>query len=308
MTLALHDIPTNIVSGFLGSGKTTAVLHLFRHKPRQEKWAVLVNEFGEVGIDGKLFQQHGIAVREIPGGCRCCAQGLPLQVAIMRLLRAERPQRLLIESSGVGHPAEVLKTLQGDGLRQVLRLQAGICLLDPMHLLDERYRQNALFLEQLALADMLVANKTDLASAEALQHFQSLHEAFDPPKALLTETRYGALQHRWLQLPHSQRTPRFAFTTIATAPGWQSHSFVFDDDTVFDADALRDWLAEGCQQQLLRIKGIVQTRDDAVLINATATDYRMDAASGASGNVIEIIGTGPDTAALQRSLQACIAR
>ena len=61
-------VPTNIITGFLGVGKTTAIQHLLRHKPTGETWAVLVNEFGEVGIDGALLRDGGARVREVPGG------------------------------------------------------------------------------------------------------------------------------------------------------------------------------------------------------------------------------------------------
>lgn len=62
---------TNLITGFLGSGKTTSILHLLAHKDPNEKWAVLVNEFGEVGIDGALLADSGALLKEIPGGCMC---------------------------------------------------------------------------------------------------------------------------------------------------------------------------------------------------------------------------------------------
>src|SRR5688500_14976207 len=108
----LQAIPTNIITGFLGVGKTTAILHLLKHKPQHERWAVLVNEFGEVGIDGSLLTGASAAdgdifIREVPGGCMCCAAGLPMQIALNRLLSKARPHRVLIEPTGLGHPAEI---------------------------------------------------------------------------------------------------------------------------------------------------------------------------------------------------------
>ncbi len=102
----LEHIPTNILTGFLGVGKTTAILHLLQHKPESERWAVLVNEFGEVGIDGALIagnysEEQGVFIREVPGGCMCCAAGLPMQMALNMLLARARPDRLLIEPTGL---------------------------------------------------------------------------------------------------------------------------------------------------------------------------------------------------------------
>lgn len=89
--LRIHGVPTNIITGFLGVGKTSAILHLLKSKSEGERWAVLVNEFGEIGVDGALFEgQHANAgevfIREVPGGCMCCAAGLPMQVALNQLL------------------------------------------------------------------------------------------------------------------------------------------------------------------------------------------------------------------------------
>ena len=102
---------TNLITGFLGSGKTTSILHLLAHKDPNEKWAVLVNEFGEVGIDGALLADSGALLKEIPGGCMCCVNGLPMQVGLNTLLRQGKPDRLLIEPTGLGHPKQILDLL-----------------------------------------------------------------------------------------------------------------------------------------------------------------------------------------------------
>ena len=93
-------IPTNIITGFLGVGKTSAILNLMKNKPVNERWAVLVNEFGEIGVDGSLIQGNQttqqVFIREVPGGCMCCAAGLPMQIALNQLLTEAKPDRLLI--------------------------------------------------------------------------------------------------------------------------------------------------------------------------------------------------------------------
>jgi len=147
----IQNVATNIISGFLGVGKTTAILTLFANKPASEKWAVLVNEYGKIGIDCHIYHANGITVKEIPGGCICCAQGLPLLMAVNRLLRETKPDRLIIESSGIGHPGGVLKTLKGEHFNNVLTLKAGICLVDARHLLQIQYHNNVVgdFIQKL---------------------------------------------------------------------------------------------------------------------------------------------------------------
>ena len=99
----LRAVPTNIITGFLGVGKTTAIAHLLTQKPEGERWAVLVNEFGEIGIDGSLFsgkssEEIGVYISEVPGGCMCCASGLPMQIALNILLKRAQPDRCVSRS------------------------------------------------------------------------------------------------------------------------------------------------------------------------------------------------------------------
>ena len=98
----------NLITGFLGSGKTTTLRHLLANKPENEKWAVLVNEFGEIGIDGSLLADTGAVLKEIPGGCMCCVNGLPMQVGLNMLLQQAKPDRLLIEPTGDGGTVRLL--------------------------------------------------------------------------------------------------------------------------------------------------------------------------------------------------------
>eukprot|EP00959_Pyramimonas_sp_CCMP1952_P103787 2170113-Pyramimonas_sp.AAC.1 len=100
----MGKIPVNIITGSLGVGKTTAIRALLERRPQGEKWAVLVNEFGALGIDGALISSAGsddggITVREVAGGCMCCANGLPLTVTIAQV----SPKNGLGRHPG-GHP------------------------------------------------------------------------------------------------------------------------------------------------------------------------------------------------------------
>lgn len=110
----LKQIPTHLVGGPLGAGKTSLIRQLLTQTPADERWAVLVNEFGQIGLDAALLgpDTDGVTMAEIPGGCLCCVNGLPFQVGLARLLRKARPDRLLIEPSGLGHPAELLRQLR----------------------------------------------------------------------------------------------------------------------------------------------------------------------------------------------------
>ena len=159
-------VPTNIITGFLGVGKTTAILNLMKNKPADESWAILVNEFGEIGVDGSLIQgndsKQQVFIREVPGGCMCCAAGLPMQIALNQLLSEAKPDRLLIEPTGLGHPKEVLEVLSSEHYRKVLSLQKNVTLVDARKLSDTRYSEHDTFNQQITIADTIVGNKVDL--------------------------------------------------------------------------------------------------------------------------------------------------
>jgi len=160
-------VPTNIITGFLGVGKTSAILHLLSQKPADQRWAVLVNEFGEIGIDGSLFEgQHtkeeGVFIREVPGGCMCCTSGLPMEIALSQLLRKAEPDRLLVEPTGLGHPKEVIQLLSAEHYKDMLSVHKTLTLVDARKLQDPRYTDHDIYNQQIEVADRIVANKVDL--------------------------------------------------------------------------------------------------------------------------------------------------
>ncbi len=298
-TARLRDIPTNLIMGFLGVGKTTAILNLIEQKPSNETWAVLVNEFGKVGIDGVIYQAHGVAVKEIPGGCMCCAAGAPLQVGVNQLLKAARPDRLLIEPTGIGHPHRVLDTLQGDSFRTVLDLRASICLVDPRNIADQRYTSNENFTDQIAVADILIANKTDLADARELALFEQMANAATPPKSLVAQTRHGQLQTRWLDLPHNpaRKAQHPQFHRHEPDSDLQSCGWILPRDWIFSREKLNHWLANTPAQ---RIKGLLNTEHGPMIVN----DRQLTPVTPPVENRLEILTRHPDCAELKKQIES----
>jgi len=194
-------IPTHLITGFLGVGKTTAIRHLLAHRPAGERWAVLVNEFGQVGVDEQLMEGEDVAIRQVPGGCLCCVSSQAFTVGLNRLIREERPERILIEPTGLGHPARVIETLTGEFYRQVLDLGAVITLMDARHLASPRHREHPTWQDQIRLADVLVANKADLYSDAEREVFLDFARTLDPPKTRTALVSQGTLDPAWLDLP-----------------------------------------------------------------------------------------------------------
>ena len=155
------------MTGFLGAGKTTVINQLLATKPIDERWALLINEFGRIGIDGSLLaiSQEGttgkndIAIREVSGGCICCTSQLPLQIAISRLLSEHHPQRLLIEPTGLAHPRELIRQLGAPHWQTALKMQAVITVLSGVQWQKEKYRSHEGFKAHVRDADVLVINR-----------------------------------------------------------------------------------------------------------------------------------------------------
>lgn len=218
----VQRIPVNLITGFLGVGKTTAVRRLLAQHPPGETWAVLVNEFGEVGVDGALLTGQDVVVQEVAGGCLCCVAAPAFTTGLNRLIRRHRPDRILIEPSGLGHPAQLLQTLTGPLYADVLEVRASVCLLDARHLGSPRHREHPIFQDQIHLADVLVANKHDLYSPADLAAFEAFAAALRPPKARIGLAEQGRLDPRWLDLGRSTQR-RAAFP--------EAHAFLVETAT-----------------------------------------------------------------------------
>ncbi|WP_018141673.1 MULTISPECIES: GTP-binding protein [unclassified Thioalkalivibrio] len=200
-----QDIPLNLITGFLGVGKTTAIRHLLAQRPEGEHWAVLVNEFGEIGVDGGLLADTGVALEEIPGGCLCCVSAQMFTVGLNRLIRSQKPDRILIEPTGLGHPAQIIRTLTEPPYAGVLDLRATVTLMDARHLASPRHREHPNWQDQIALADVLLANKADLYSDDDREALQTFVAAMPAPRPVVVETTHGRIEREWLDRPRLDR-------------------------------------------------------------------------------------------------------
>ncbi|MGR5147966.1 CobW family GTP-binding protein [Photobacterium alginatilyticum] len=282
----MKRIPTNIITGFLGAGKTTSILSLLARKPENEKWAILINEFGNIGVDGAILDQQGAIVKEVPGGCMCCVAGLPMSVGINALL-AQKPDRLLLEPTGLGHPKEVIAKLTSESYRNYIDLKATITVVDPRHFSDTQYTDNQNFQDQLALADVVVANKIDQCANEDLAAFEEFTAKSDPAKAAIGKVEQGQLDLDWLAIERTERQAQHShhhhshgeaapLEEFELAPGetfarrensgqgYRSCGWFFAADQIFDFSKLFTLLSNVNAQ---RVKAVVNTERGCFAFN-----------------------------------------
>ncbi|EDP60608.1 GTP-binding protein [Vibrio sp. AND4] len=281
-----HRVPTNILTGFLGVGKTTTILKLLKDKPENENWAVLVNEFGEIGIDGAMMTDQGAMIKEVPGGCMCCTAGVPMSVGITALLR-QKPDRLLIEPTGLGHPKQVIATLTSEQYLPYVDLKATIALVDPRNLSNEKFLSNANFVDQLDSADVVIGSKVDQCTSHDIDVFNDwvtdqtpskvfsklIHNGDLPIEVLDIERVYGsasshieAHHHDHAhQEPQFQLPPGEAFIRKENkGQGYYSCGWLFGAEYSFNFDALFSMLSELTAE---RVKAVMNTDQGCYAFN-----------------------------------------
>jgi len=326
----IYAVPTNIITGFLGAGKTSAILHLLKNKPRNERWAVLVNEFGEIGVDGRLFEGQysngeGVFIREVPGGCMCCAAGLPMQVALNQLLAKARPDRLLIEPTGLGHPKEVLQVLSAQHYQKVLSLNKTLTLVDARKLSDQRYRSHNTFNQQIAVADTIIGNKLDLIQDEDMtrlityvkQHGQTHTQVlFSQHGEIPLSALQGSTTSYPLPLQHSHhKTEVKSLASQAVIPacgfikaknteeGFSSVGWRFSPAKIFDRQKLFSFLAS---LQAERMKAVFITDAGAFGYNLTSDSLSEIKLDDCLESCIEMISVDQLDDSLQAQLLDCV--
>lgn len=329
--IVAHAVPLNIITGFLGAGKTTAIRYLLEHGRQNERWAVLVNEFGKIGIDQAVLsgaegiENSGeITVKEVPGGCLCCTNHLPLQVALSQLLTRANPARVLIEPTGLGHPARLLDALREPHWREALDVRATITLVDARELADPRVLAHETFRAQLEAADVLVFSKDDALSDKERERAREFAAGLIPPKAHVHFMAAGEMQREWLDLPARPQPLRRSLLHIPAAfnaPVFSENTeppyhysealadvalagWVFPRDWVFTHDALLNVLFS--IEQTLRVKGVFHTDKGWIFFNATRHETAVNSEPSRSDSRLEVISPlRQDWAALEAKLLLC---
>ena len=314
-------LPVTIVTGFLGAGKTTLVNRVLAD-PQGERIAVLVNEFGDVGIDGRLVVRASEELVELANGCVCCSIRGDLVRALQDLLRARdrrwfrRPfDRLLIETSGLASPGPVLQTLRVEpDLARRTREAAVVTVLNAPHAREEAQRHPEVE-EQIGYAGLLIVNHQDQADEAELGALERFLRQRNPGAELVRAERSDVPTRLVFAEHGSVRTEELVHASSKAHGHTEgAGAVVLRSDTPRDLHRLKMWLgflAQDRTHDLWRIKGVLHCSGhaEAVVVQAVYQLLELGPGEGAAPaeSVLVLLGRDLDEDTLRRGWEATAA-
>jgi len=315
----MGSIPTTVLTGFLGSGKTTLLNHILSRRDTQ-RVAVIVNEFGDIGIDGQLVIGAEEDILELNNGCICCTVRTDLTRAVANLLASGRTiDHILIETTGLADPAPVIQSfILDETLRSSTELDAIVTVVDAEHIVEQLHNEQAR--EQVAFADVILINKIDLVADRALDDLGSRLRSLNP-LATIHRTRNCEVDlGRVLGVRAFDLRNALKLDPQLLADSTHEHDAVITcvsirDSGAIDATLFTRWLNELVQSRgkdLLRIKGIIDLENESRRFVFHGVHMTLDGRPGrpwgpaaARINEMVFIGRNLDPVALRSEFDGC---
>lgn len=304
----LTKLPVTVITGFLGSGKTTLIRHLMQN-PGGKRLAIIVNEFGDVGVDGDILKSCAIPecpaenILELANGCICCTVAddfIPTIEALIAL--SPRPEHILIETSGLALPKPLLKAFDWPDIRSRITVDGVIALADAEAVAAGRFASNIdaveaqraaddsldhetplseVFEDQIACADLILLTKPDLAGADGIEKAKEIIKAESPRSLPVVEVAEGVVDPRIiLGLEAAAEDDMDARPSHHDAPHDHDHedfdSIVVELNEVQNPEALARRIEQLAKEQnILRVKGYAAVQDKPMRLLVQAVGSRV---------------------------------
>ena len=313
-------IPVSILTGFLGAGKTTLLNHILREQSKY-KFAVIVNEVGKIGIDGQLVENQKDEMIELSNGCVCCTVRKDLVLSIQRLLKRGGFDYILIETTGIADPGPVAQTFVNiPALQRFVQLDGIITVVDAEQILKQM-EETEVASEQIAMADFVLLNKTDLVDDAQLGRVSEKIRALNPHTRIL-RTRKSEVPLDDLLDIHAfdvdrkiEANPDFLNEMRAGQHHHDitSHSFAFEQP--FDIERFEKFVQRlSDKEKVYRSKGFVSLKgqDRRAIFHGVNNRFhifwdRNWAAGETRGSQLVFIGKKLDVPAIERGLRGGLA-
>ena len=265
------QIPVTVLTGYLGAGKTTLLNRILSENPGK-RFAVVINEFGELGVDNDLVVDADEEVFEMNNGCICCTvRGDLIRIIGGLMKRKGRFDGIIVETTGLADPAPVAQTFFVDeDVKRATRLDAIVTVVDAKHL-PARLKDSSEAQEQVAFADILVLNKMDLVTEAEAAEVERLIKAINPYAEIRRSTKSdvpldAVIGRDAFNLARIlEREPEFLSGEDHHEHDSEVNSVSFEVSRPVDAEKFNAWISELLQskgQDLLRTKGILHYAND----------------------------------------------
>jgi G3E family GTPase len=194
-------VPVYVISGFLGSGKTTLINSILETAPSSLKIMVLVNEFGTISIDKEIINTDPGNIIDLSGGCICCGLFSELMASLRFALDEFKADIILIESTGLALPQEIARQALTPAFGRTIVLGAIITVVDAG---DTQFNDHPIIEEQLKASDIVILNKTDLVDPTVIGQVRNIIKQITPSRSTYIETSFGRINYNEICLPNFQ--------------------------------------------------------------------------------------------------------
>ncbi|MBE9226154.1 GTP-binding protein [Phormidium sp. LEGE 05292] len=312
-----RGMPATIITGFLGSGKTTLVNQILKNQENL-KVAVLVNEFGDINIDSQLLVSLEEDMVELSNGCICCTMNAGLVDAVYQILeRQDRIDYLVIETTGLADPLPIVITLVGTELREFITLDSVLTVVDAENFIPDDL-ESQIALNQVAYGDIIILNKTDLVPEAKVVELENF---FDTIKggARILRSQYGQVPLPLILDVQLSPTEFYQNLDLANIPNNSNHiandgfvSLSFRSDRPFAVKKFQVFLQDKLPVGVFRAKGILwfkeSSRRHIFQLSGKRYDLKDEEWQGKPSNQIVFIGRSLNALEINQQLNNCLTR